>query len=173
MIDFAQKLINEFILSYEALYGTVNLKCNLHAHLHLPKMVADLGSIYKYAGFSGEGAFHVFQKHFHGTINICTQIVSKLNLLIENDKFLTQEEITKIQKPLFREYAEKIFDNQNRAAATSETIIFKNAAIIYLAELDVLERNLFIAKNLIHNSPMETSNKIHFQNKCKFLPSIL
>jgi hypothetical protein len=115
-IDFAQKLINDFILKYEALYGTVNLKYNLHAHLHLPKMVADLGSLYKYAGFSGEGAFHVFQKYFHGTINICTQIVSKLNLIIENDKFLTQEEITKIQKPLFRQYAEKIFANQNHAS---------------------------------------------------------
>jgi hypothetical protein len=159
-------------LKYEALYGTVNLKYNLHAHLHLPKMVADLGSLYKYAGFSGEGAFHVFQKYFHGTINICNQIVSKLNLLIENDKFLTQEEITKIRKPVFREYAEKIFAKQNRAAATSETIIFKNASFKHLSDLDVRERNLFIAKNLIHNSPMETSNKIHFKNKCKFLPFI-
>ena len=36
-IDFAQKLINEFILKYEALYGTENLKYNLHAHLYLQK----------------------------------------------------------------------------------------------------------------------------------------
>jgi hypothetical protein len=95
-----------------------------------------------------------------------------LNLIIENDKFLTQEEITKIQKPLFRQYAEKIFANQNHASEPSEAIIFKNTAFIYLADLDVGERNLFIAKNLITNSPIETSNKIHFKNKCKFLPCI-
>jgi hypothetical protein len=75
-------------------------------------MVADLGSLYKYAGFRCEGAFHVFQKYFHGTINICNQIVSKLNFLIENDKFLTQEEITKIRKPVFERIERKFSLNK-------------------------------------------------------------
>jgi hypothetical protein len=50
-IDYSQNLINEFVTDYETLYGTLNLKYNLHAHLHLPKMAADLGPLYKYAGF--------------------------------------------------------------------------------------------------------------------------
>jgi hypothetical protein len=172
-IDFAQKLINEFILKYEALYGTVNLKYNLHAHLHLPKMVADLGSLYKYAGFSGEGAFHVFQRYFHGTINICTQIVSKLNLIIENDNFLTIEEISKINKQQFREYAENIYAKKNQTPEARETFNFKKQALVHLEDMDVAERNLFFAKNLCNNSPMETSNKIKFKNKCKYLPYYL
>ena len=39
---------------------------SLHSGRHVAtcnqtKMAADLGPLYKYAGFSGEGAFHVFQ----------------------------------------------------------------------------------------------------------------
>ena len=169
---FSQHLINSFVTDYEALYGTLNLKYNLHAHLHLPKMAADLGPLYKYAGFSGEGAFHVFQSYFHGTINICTQIVSKMNLITENDNFLTKEEISRINKPAFREYAEKIYAKKNRVPDTRETFQFKNPSLVYLADMDVTERNLFIANHLSTHAPIETSNKIHFNNKCKYLPNI-
>jgi len=52
-----------------------------------------MGPIHKSSAFAGEGAFLLYEQHFNGTVNICNQIVNKLNLKSENNNFLNQEEI--------------------------------------------------------------------------------
>ena len=142
-IEFSQTLINEFVQDFENLYGTLNLKYNLHAHLHLPNQVADFGSLYKYSSFSGEGAFHIYQRYFHGTVNICNQIANKLNLIIENDNFLTIEEISKINKIELREYAEKIHAKKSPSHEPNKNFVFKSKDVINLNALNSVERSYF------------------------------
>ena len=57
------------------------------APLHLPDQVAEMGPIHKSSAFAGEGAFLLYGQHFNDTVNICNQIVNKLNLKSENNKF--------------------------------------------------------------------------------------
>jgi len=84
---------------------------------------------------------------------------------------VSREEISKIANTQFREYAEPIYSKKSHSAETRDTCVFKKQSLIYLSDMDVVERDLFIANNLSNYSPIETSNKVHFKNKCKYLPT--
>ena len=101
-INYSRHLIEKFIKEFERLYGTINLKYILHAHLHLPDQVADMGPLHKSSSFAGEGAFLLYGQNFNGTVNICNQIVNKLHLKSENTNFLTYEEIGKIKNQEYK-----------------------------------------------------------------------
>ena len=163
-IQYSQVLINEFISDFETLYGTTNLKYNLHAHLHLPGQVDDLGPLHKRSAFAGEGAFHVYLKHFHGAVNICMQIANKISLKIENEKFLTHKEIASIKKFDLRIFSEKL--NSNNHLDTKRHDSFRKTHTISFNELPLFQQPIFQAKNL-NTSSIDCSNKIRHNRKCR------
>ena len=162
-IQYSQVLINEFISDFETLYGTTNLKYNLHAHLHLPGQVDDLGPLHKRSAFAGEGAFHVYLKNFHGAVNICMQIANKISLKIENEKFLTPEEIASIKKFDLRHFAEKL--NSNRQLDHKRHNSFLKTQTINFNQLP-LEQQIIFQENNLTAATIECSNKIRHNRKC-------
>jgi hypothetical protein len=69
-------LIAKFINEFEILYGTLNLKYNLHGHLHLPDQVSDRSPLHKTSAFAGEGAFQFMKKI------LMEQLILQIKLLI-------------------------------------------------------------------------------------------
>ena len=153
---------------YEILYGTVCLKYNLHAHLHLPDQAEAFGSIHKIAAFWGEGSFTNFSKNFSGTVNVSNQIVQKLNLKKENQKVFIPSEISQIQNYEFREFAEKLysknypFKNSNNSPKYSLRITNK----LCVNQLPLAEQQLLIQKNISPSEYIEEAIKVKYNRKC-------
>jgi hypothetical protein len=159
-------LINEFISEFEHLYGTINLKYNLHAHLHLPDQVSDLGPLHKRSAFAGEGAFHVYLKHFHGAKNVCLQIAERINLKMANENFLTNKEISSIKKFELRQFAEKLVSNNTLVNQMHDS--FRKTHSIVFSQLPLDQQLIFRGKNL-QNSAIECAKKIRHNKKCNYL----
>jgi len=165
-LEFSQMLINEFISEFEHLYGTINLKYNLHAHLHLPDQVSDLGPLHKRSAFAGEGAFHVYLKHFHGAKNVCLQIAERINLKMANENFLTNKEISSIKKFELRQFAEKLVSNNTLVNQMHDS--FRKTHSIVFSQLPLDQQLIFRGKNL-QNSAIECAKKIRHNKKCNYL----
>ena len=170
-INLARHLIVKFIKEFEThFYGTINLKYNLHAHLHLPDQVAEMGPIHKSSAFAGEGAFLLYGQHFNGTVNICNQIVNKLNLKSENNKFLNQEEIFNIKKLEFKNFAAKLFTSKNPTLNENQTkrnTNFRGKKIISFETLPNYEQELFFQKNIDTTGTLYCCNTIYNKKNCK------
>ncbi len=171
-IAFSKYLIAKFINEFEILYGTVNLKYNLHGHLHLPDQVSDMGPLHKTSAFAGEGAFQIYEKNFNGTVNIANQIVNRLNLKSLNNQFLNKAEIDKIANLELRIFATKLFNKQsfksNSFQITNE-IQRPSRDNIFITTLSQQEQELFLLKQIDLTKQVSLVNKMHYKNICKYI----
>ena len=171
-INFSRYLIVKFMKEFEtSFYGTINLKYNLHAHLHLPDQVAEMGPLHKSSAFAGEGAFLLYGQNFNGTVNICNQIVNKLNLKSENNKFLTYEEISKIKSLEFKQFANKLCASKKHTSIENQPRNNTRCRGKNKISFDFLpgdERALFIQKNIAPTVALYCCNTIYHKQNCKY-----
>ncbi|CAF0947297.1 unnamed protein product [Brachionus calyciflorus] len=72
----SHRLIVDFVVEYEKLYGKEQMTFNVHAHLHLPLQVKCFGPLNKCSSFSFENVFKITRDLFHGTRNFEGQIAN-------------------------------------------------------------------------------------------------
>ena len=95
-LEIAQLLINSFVDSFPALYGTKNTTHNLHSNLHLPEQIAKHGN--KCNAYPGENCFKQLKPNVHGPTHISRQLAQNVGIQNKINSFLTTKEVEKIEK---------------------------------------------------------------------------
>ncbi|CAF1044996.1 unnamed protein product [Brachionus calyciflorus] len=85
-IKDSEKLIIDFMIEFQDLYGKMAMSSNIHGHLHLPRQVKLFGPLNKCSCFPFENVFKMTRNLFHGTRNFEGQIA----LNIDKRKFIRQ-----------------------------------------------------------------------------------
>ena len=79
LID-AQKIIQNFLTEFEALYTADAMTSNVHGHIHLAQQVWRFGPLNKLNAFPFENMLGITSDLYHGTRNYEGQIAKNLNL---------------------------------------------------------------------------------------------
>ena len=79
----------------------------MHANIHLPDQVKLHGPLHKRNEYAGENCFKEMSSNYHGTTNIPLQIATNISIKNEIRRFLTPEEVAKIDKLKLKEIYEK------------------------------------------------------------------
>lgn len=79
-IEKANILLSYFVKCFGKLYGPDNMTFNVHAHLHLPNMVAFNGPLHKISAFPFESFFKLFNSFIHGTRSYGQQINENMQI---------------------------------------------------------------------------------------------
>ncbi|XP_043472593.1 uncharacterized protein LOC122505177 [Leptopilina heterotoma] len=94
MIGEAKRLIQEFVSTFQTLYGLRNMSCNVHLLLHLPEVVEKLGPLWQYSCFTFEDINGKLKKLVHSSKNAELQIYNGFSLYLNtftlNKDFLNE-----------------------------------------------------------------------------------
>jgi hypothetical protein len=170
-IEYSRILITKYIFEFERLYGSKLLKYNLHAHLHLPDQVDAFAPLHKMSAFCGEGSFKMFDLAYNGTVNIANQIVNNLCIQKENNKIFSQEQIDNMKNPEFRQFASKLFSENNHSQNKNNNnlpkISISSSKHYRLDQLPLDEQRLFMEKHVDTSDAIIQTDKIKYNQKCK------
>lgn len=107
----ASRLIIEFVDEFEMLYGEAGMKYNVHALIHIPSCVLNLGPLHCYSLFAYESKNNFVNHYVNGTNNVIQEATSKISLYQKNFlgqhlkpskycvPYLRMEDISVLSKP--------------------------------------------------------------------------
>lgn len=159
MIQEAKRMLQEFVSTFQALYGLRHMTCNLHSLLHLPDVVEQLGPLWQYSCFTFESINGELKKLVHGSKSAELQIYNEASLFLNtftlNKDYLYEG--TKVyefcKKQLSPTKQMKLSDVGNGfsiVGGLSKLRVPDN--IIEIFEIDgIIGRNFFVFQKLLYN----------------------
>lgn len=161
----AQKIIADFIIEFEILYGLNAMTSNVHGHLHLAKQVLQFGPLNKSSVFPFENTFKNTRNLYKGTRNFEGQIAINLERrkLIKVDlKKMNKDSLNPEVKFYIKKYLSNSQVNDKNFLVQSQ---LKNIVELKSYEIDLLEKfdaQLFADETCVFVSCKAQINKRSF-----------
>ena len=143
----------------------------MHANIHLPEQVKLHGPLHKRNEYAGENCFKEMSSNYHGTTNIPLQIATNISIKNEIRRFLTPEEVAKIDKIKLKELVEKLhlrkISNQ-KCLFQIEPVLINPEAITFI-EIATKHNllNQYFDRDFLLNNQIYAGPKLYYKSLCK------